>query len=64
MQIPHEEPNIINLRNPVRINNDNNPEVISKMYTDNNDEKVVFIWRKDMTKISILNGDNSVMFLR
>lgn len=64
MQIPHEELTTINLRNPVKIKNNENPEILSKMYTDNNDEKVIFIWRKDMSKISIMNGDNSVMFLR
>ncbi|RYJ51463.1 hypothetical protein DR871_009690 [Flavobacterium petrolei] len=63
MQIPHEEPTTINLRNPVKVKSENS-EIISKMYTDNNDEKVIFIWRKDMSKISIMNGDNAVMFLR
>lgn len=63
MQIPHEEPNTINLINPIKIA-DKSPEVTSKIYTDDEGEKVIFMWRKDMSKISIINGDNTVMFLR
>lgn len=63
MQIPHEEPNTINLINPIKIA-DESPEVTSKIYTDGAGEKVIFMWRKDMSKITILNGDNTVMFLR
>jgi hypothetical protein len=63
MQIPHEEPNTINLINPIKIA-DESPEVTSKIYTDDAGEKVIFLWRKDMSKISMINGDNTVMFLR
>lgn len=63
MQIPHEDPNTINLINPIKIA-DESPEVTSKIYTDDAGEKVIFMWRKDMSKISIINGDNTVMFLR
>ena len=63
MQIPHEEPNTINLINPIKIA-DESPEVTSKIYTDDIGDKVIMLWRKDMSKISIINGDNTVMFLR
>ena len=63
MQIPHESPNTINLRNPVNIV-EKSPEVTSKIYTDNTGEKVIVLWRKDMTKISLINDDSTLMFLR
>ena len=63
MQIPHEEPNTITLINPIKIA-DESPEVTSRIYTDDAGEKVIFMWRKDMNKINIINGENTVMFLR